>query len=192
MSLFFKSLPYIEMKWYNTYGKIYGVYDSVRPVLTVAEPALVKQILVKEFHKFRNRMPETDPNGRFPENMFNARDGHWKRQRLIVSPAFSSGKLRRLYPLVSECCDEFVTALDGIVSAASYRTPPAVLDLPVLMSHYAVDVIASAAFATKTHPYSHPNHPFVVKAREFGSFNRYQAFVAMIVPSFVAESRWWK
>ncbi|CAG2117805.1 unnamed protein product, partial [Medioppia subpectinata] len=61
----------------------YSVYELARPTLTVAEPALVKQILVKEFHKFRNRMPETDPNGRFPRNMFNARDGHWKRLRLI-------------------------------------------------------------------------------------------------------------
>ncbi|CAG2117429.1 unnamed protein product, partial [Medioppia subpectinata] len=111
MSTLLKSLPYIEMNWYNTYGKIYGVYGLKRPALTVAEPALVKQILVKEFHKFRNRMPETDPNGRFVRHLFNARDDHWRRLRHIISPAFSAGKLRRLYPLIGECCDEFVAAL---------------------------------------------------------------------------------
>ncbi|CAG2118361.1 unnamed protein product, partial [Medioppia subpectinata] len=193
LTALFKPFAYTEMEWYKKFGRIYGVYGLKRPALTVAEPALIKQIMVKEFHKFRNRMPETDPNDKFPRQMFNARDGHWKRLRLIMGPAFTSGKLRRLYPHVSECCQEFMANLDGIVSAAadSGRTQ-AVVELPVLMANYSVDVVASAAFATKSHPYSHPNHPFVAKVREFNAFNRFQTLATMCLPALVTRSRVWK
>ncbi|CAG2115974.1 unnamed protein product, partial [Medioppia subpectinata] len=41
---------------YKTYGKIYGYFDGNKPVLSVAEPELIRDILVKDFHKFVDRV----------------------------------------------------------------------------------------------------------------------------------------
>ncbi|CAG2114949.1 unnamed protein product, partial [Medioppia subpectinata] len=91
LSLLLTAKPYIEMQWYNRYGRLYGLYYSSKRTLTVADPALVKQILVQEFDKFRNRTPEWGqkdaPN--YPKHIATARDGHWKRLRLVMSPTFT-------------------------------------------------------------------------------------------------------
>ncbi|CAG2101756.1 unnamed protein product [Medioppia subpectinata] len=101
LSLFLTPKPYIERQWYNSYGRLYGHYELGKRTLTVADPELIKQILVKEFDKFRNRLSKESrkiaPN--MPKHLFNSNDDEWKRLRLIVSPAFTSGKLKRLYPL---------------------------------------------------------------------------------------------
>ncbi|CAG2181348.1 unnamed protein product, partial [Oppiella nova] len=94
-----KARPSVELEWYKTYGKLFGVFTFAKPKLTVADPELIKQILVKDFSKFRNR---GDTAGRHPvisKNMFNSRDDDWRRVRAIASPTFTSGKLRKMYAL---------------------------------------------------------------------------------------------
>ncbi|CAG2113729.1 unnamed protein product, partial [Medioppia subpectinata] len=191
LSLLLTAKPYIEMQWYTRYGRLYGLYYMGKRVLTVADPALVKQILVQEFDKFRNRTPESGEHvvANYPKHISTARDGHWKRLRLVMSPTFTPTKLRRLYPLVEECCNEFMAALAGRVSTSSSSGRPTEVDLKQVMADYSMDVIASAAFATKIHPYSQPNHPFVVNANQMFLTNRCKELVAMILPACAANSR---
>ncbi len=39
--------PQIEMSWPKTYGSIYGFYQFTKPILTINEPELAKEIIVK-------------------------------------------------------------------------------------------------------------------------------------------------
>ena len=43
-----------DVKCLKKFGHIWGRYDGVTPVLMVAEPELVKEIMVKKFDKFPN------------------------------------------------------------------------------------------------------------------------------------------
>lgn len=44
-----------ERHWQANYGNIYGLYYGTTPVLTVAEPALIRQVLETDFCSFSNR-----------------------------------------------------------------------------------------------------------------------------------------
>ncbi|CAG2108560.1 unnamed protein product, partial [Medioppia subpectinata] len=180
------------MDWYKTYGKTHGFYEWGAPILTVSDPELIKQILVKDFYKFRNRRPVPGKGtGVFSKTMLTARDDHWKRIRAIASPTFSSYKLKRLYPLIDECCRDFLAALDRDVSTGQTE-----VDLKRVMGAYSMDVIASTAFATKTHPYFDASNPFVMKANRVMtivfSLITWQTFVAMILPTCLTKTPVWK
>ncbi|CAG2119941.1 unnamed protein product, partial [Medioppia subpectinata] len=109
--------PVVEMEWYKTYGRLFGLYAMLgKPALSVADPVLIKQILVKDFYKFRNRKPALSTSPIFSKIMFSARDDDWKRIRAIASPTFTSAKLKRMYPLINECCRDFMAALHTDVS----------------------------------------------------------------------------
>ncbi|CAG2109757.1 unnamed protein product [Medioppia subpectinata] len=169
-----------------TYNR--GVYDFGKPVLRVSDPVLIKQILVKDFHKFRNRIAKPSTSPVLSVTMASARDGQWKRIRAIASPAFTSAKLKHMYPLVNECCRDFLAALHRHVSTSGRIE----VELKHLMSDYTIDVIASVAFATKTNPYSDPNNPFITKAKAMLSKNPMQILLIRILPTFAIKSRLWK
>ncbi|CAG2119242.1 unnamed protein product [Medioppia subpectinata] len=158
-----------------------------KPSLMVADPELIKQILVKDFYKFRNRRPVPGRRGPFKNIMFSARDDDWKRIRAIASPIFTSGKLKHMYPLINECCRDFLAALDRDVSTGGTE-----VELRQLMGYYSMDVIASTAFATKTNPYSDPNNRFITTANGIFNQNPWKILLSTILPTFVINSRVYK
>ncbi|CAN8008329.1 unnamed protein product, partial [Ixodes pacificus] len=41
--------------------------------------------------------------------------GRWRELRTLISPAFNSSKLKRAFPMMNECTDEFLEILDKTV-----------------------------------------------------------------------------
>ncbi|CAG2119371.1 unnamed protein product, partial [Medioppia subpectinata] len=179
-----KFKAFVEMEWYKTYGPVFGIYECERPVLSVADPVLIKQILVKEFHKFRNRAESAERTAALGINLFMARDGDWKRIRAIASPAFTSGKLKHMYPLINECCRDFLAALDRDVSTGRRE-----VELKQLMIAYTRDVIATCAYSIKIDAYCGPNNPFVSKEYPFSPPNPLITLLSKMVPKWVANNR---
>lgn len=50
-------------EWVNEYGKVFGSYLFMRPVISVADPELIKQMIIKDFHHFTNRFTIEGKNG---------------------------------------------------------------------------------------------------------------------------------
>ncbi|CAG2117779.1 unnamed protein product, partial [Medioppia subpectinata] len=183
----------IDMEWYNTYGTIFGVYDCAKPVLYVSEPALIKQILVKQFHTFRNRSLAPVLSGPVSLAIPRANDSDWKRIRAIASPTFTARRLRHMYPALDRCCAHFLAALARDVSASGGNRE---VNLKQLMNAYTLDAIATTAFAIKTDSYTDPNNPFIATANRISnlifSTNDWHKILAMILPTFLTNNSMWK
>ncbi|CAG2170770.1 unnamed protein product [Oppiella nova] len=177
LSLSLNPRPLVELEWYKKYGKIYGTYISGKPRLTVAVPELIKQILVKDFHTFRNRSTEKGASSQ------RSRDENWRRVRAIVSPTFTSGKMRRMYPLISRCCEDFLNSVDRDVTNGMIE-----VELKRLMGAYTMDVIVSCAVATKTNTYADPNNPFTTRAFTFVNHPVWKGVLAMLLPSVIVNT----
>ncbi|CAG2168056.1 unnamed protein product [Oppiella nova] len=149
-------------------------------MLTVADPQLIKQILVKDFNAFRNR-PALPGHDRL--TLSKARDNYWKRLRAIVSPTFTSTKLRGMYALINHCCEDFLNTLDKDVSNGMNE-----VELTRLMGAYTMDVIASCAFATKTNTYADPNNPFTTKANNLLNVPVWKGMLSYLLPSFIVNT----
>ncbi|CAG2107869.1 unnamed protein product, partial [Medioppia subpectinata] len=52
---FFKPMTFVDVQRFKVFGKIYGLFNGNKPVLSIANPALIQQIMVKDFHLFSDR-----------------------------------------------------------------------------------------------------------------------------------------
>ena len=80
-----------------------------RPLLMINDPDLIRIILVKEFNKFTDRglyhNEKVDP---LTGNLFFLGGERWRYLRAKLSPTFTSGKLKQMFPLMKEVGDELI------------------------------------------------------------------------------------
>lgn len=104
------------------------------PHLVVNDPELIRLILAKNFSNFMNRgfhCSETkDPlSCALPRQQGDK----WKKLRSKLSPALTSGKLKLMYLLLGEICNELLRVMDDCLRKSE------VIEVTDLISRFLVD-----------------------------------------------------
>lgn len=105
---------------------------------------LAKNILIKDFSNFADR--GQFHNGRddpLTQHLFNLDGKKWKDMRQRLTPTFTSGKMKFMFPTVIKVSEEFVKVITEQVPAAQNG---AVLEIKELMARFTTDVIGTCAF----------------------------------------------
>lgn len=124
----------------------------------VRDPALIKQLGVKDFDHFENHVG-LDSDGidvLFESGLFMLRGEKWRHMRGTLSPAFTGTKMRQMFQLVVDCAD--TTVAHFTQNAAKGQSLP--VEIKDLFTRYSNDVIASCAFGIKVNSIEHPNNEF--------------------------------
>lgn len=119
-----------------------GIYSVKMPILVVKDPELIKQILIKDFSYFTDHgwfasNPDHEP---LLNNIFHMQGDVWKHMRNKLSPAFTSGKMKMMFPIMSGCARELKLSLENISKGSG------TFEARELMSRFAVDIIVNAVF----------------------------------------------
>ncbi|GFR02551.1 cytochrome P450 3A24, partial [Trichonephila clavata] len=83
----------------------------------------------------------------------------WKRIRTIVTPTFTTGKLKRMMGIFKECAE---TLVENFKTATKDGSP---VEAKGIYGGYSMDVIASSAFSTKIDSHRDPENLFALTAR---------------------------
>lgn len=73
-------------------------------------------------------------------HLFNLKGRKWKGLRSKLTPAFSSSKLKRMFHLLVECCEEFQKLIDANCNIGQ------IIEVRELAAKFTIDVIGSCAF----------------------------------------------
>ncbi|XP_023239202.1 cytochrome P450 3A5-like isoform X1 [Centruroides sculpturatus] len=165
-----------EQEWYNKYGKIFGIYEGSNPALVVADPELVKDILVKDFPVFPDQRELRFGDPILDKGLFMQSGERWKALRTMMSPSFTSGKLRMMSKLMEECCQILI---DNLKEAAMENRE---IDITQYASTFTMDAIARCAFGIKIDSRKDPSNPFVTAGRESVSPVPWRFIVANLFP----------
>ncbi|XP_033730939.1 cytochrome P450 3A2-like, partial [Pecten maximus] len=150
--------------------------------LVVADKEMLKEILVKQFNNFPDRMTFEDFNGDMERSLLNTKGDHWKHDRGVITPTFSSGKLRKMMPLVQEACGTLVkTCRNSMINGDGGQ-----VEIRRLFGGFTMDVISSTAFGIHVDSQENPNDLFVTHAKKMFDISLASPAVLMIMlfPSF--------
>jgi len=91
-----------------------GHFEGRRPRLIVLDPELIKHIMVRDFQHFVDRPSINLRDNPYIQNMLlNMKGQHWKSVRALLTPTFSSGKLKAMENLVEQCGKHMETFLQN-------------------------------------------------------------------------------
>lgn len=137
-----------------------GFFLLRQPTLLIRDPELVKAIIVKDFDYFIDRTfhPDEDTDPLAGRNLFGMRGIKWRYLRNKLSPTFTSGKMKMMFPLVAACSEELGELL------LKHAKKGEIVELKDIAARYTTDVIATCAFGIQCHSLKNPNAEF----REIG------------------------
>lgn len=150
---------------FEKYGKIWGIFDGRQPVLAILDPVLIKTILVKEcYTNFTNRR-NFRLNGILESALNVAEDEKWKRIRTVLSPTFTSGKLKEMFPIIKLYGEKLVKNIEKKVANDEFVT------VKDIFGAYSMDVVVSTSFSVDIDSMNNPNDPFVTNIKKFLKFS---------------------
>nr|CAH7744905.1 unnamed protein product [Callosobruchus chinensis] len=132
------------------------------PTLLVNDLDLIKTICVKDFDHFSNHrtfVPE-DVDPLFGKNLFALKDQRWREMRAILSPSFTSSKMRGMFTLMSDCAEKWVDFF------MNKNQDVIELDMKDSLTRYTNDVIATCAFGIEVDSLNNPDNNFYVMGRK--------------------------
>ncbi|XP_049271533.1 cytochrome P450 3A8 [Rhipicephalus sanguineus] len=160
LRIFYEPFYVVDDERYQKLGRVFGIYEGGKPTLLVGEPELVKQVLVKDFPLLGNRRTVRNFEPLMDNMMLVAPVEKWRKIRASASPAFSAGRLRRMYELVQACTE--ITS-DHLENAARQNKE---VDLKQLYGKFALDVVARCAFGTTLDSHTDSGKKVATEARK--------------------------
>ncbi|XP_059469940.1 cytochrome P450 9e2-like [Neocloeon triangulifer] len=167
-------VQYAEIK---ASGKGYGgIYEFMTPTIMVVDPEIIRKVTVKDFEHFAERRTpdmadDTDPL--FHRSLVSLRSDEWKEMRNILSPAFTTSKLRGMFPLVSKCSREFAKSLE------KYAESGEPVEMNKLFNRMANDVIGSVAFGHESRAIEDEKDEFFIMGQRLKNFSGLRYFIVV-------------
>uniref|UniRef100_A0A8C3QLC3 Cytochrome P450 3A n=1 Tax=Cyanoderma ruficeps TaxID=181631 RepID=A0A8C3QLC3_9PASS len=165
-----------DTECFKKYGKVWGIYDGRQATLAVTDPQIIKSVLVKDcYTTFTNRR-RADLAGVLTNAISLAEDEHWKRLRTVLSPTFTSGKLKEMLPIMKHYGEVLVKNVQKQVKEDSS------ISVKDIFGSYSMDVVTSTSFGVNIDSMNNPKDPFV---REMKKLVKFDFFSPVFILSFV-------
>ncbi|CAH0559421.1 unnamed protein product [Brassicogethes aeneus] len=168
-------------KEYEGYPFI-GVYKMMTPCLLVRDPEFLKCIYVKNFKSFMNNDffidEKVDPV--MGKNPFFSRDNIWKERRALLTPNFTTSKMKTVFPLLENVSQKAVSYINKQIDCGENC-----LESKNLCTKITLENVASCAFGLEANCFNDPNCDFQDIANKFMSPDKWQAFkliIATVIP----------
>ncbi|KAJ3614310.1 hypothetical protein NHX12_017884 [Muraenolepis orangiensis] len=173
-----------DQECFNKYGKTWGIYDGRQPVLCTTDISMIKTVLVKECYSVFTNRRNFRLNGPLYDAVSIAEDDHWKRIRSVLSPSFTSGRLKEMFDLMKQHSANLVSSMQKKADKNE------VLELKEFFGPYSMDVVTSTAFSVDIDSLNNPSDPFVVNIKKMLKFDFFDpvflliAFFPFMAPIF--------
>ncbi|KAH8320057.1 hypothetical protein KR074_012526, partial [Drosophila pseudoananassae] len=176
----------IFIDYYNKYRKtgnpFVGFYFLHKPAAFIVDPQLAKNILIKDFSNFMDRGQfHNERDDPLTQHLFNLDGKKWKDMRQRLSPTFTSGKMKFMFPTVIKVSEEFIKVMTSQVPASQGG---AVLEIKDLMARFTTDVIGNCAFGIECSTLSNPVSDFRTMGQKTFTELRHGQLLTMFQFSF--------
>lgn len=147
-----------------------GLFTFAKPVYMPLDVNIIKRILLNDFDHFVDRgMYYNEKHDPLSAHLFFLEGAKWKNLRAKLTPTFSPGKLKTMFPLVIE----HVLQLKEAMNEASLSGEA--IDIKTMLGNYSADIVASSAFGLDCNSFKNPNSEFRRKVQRYFSYTKIDA-----------------
>lgn len=161
-------------------GPFGGVFFMIKPAILATDLEFIKKVLIKDFAWFDERggyyNKEDDP---LSAHLFSLNGKEWRKLRSKLSPTFTSGKMKFMYPTIIDVANRFKTILKETVGEDGQ-----VIEIKEVLARFTTDVIGTCAFGIECNSLSDPNAKFLHMGRKIFVEPRHKPFVLGLIDSF--------
>uniref|UniRef100_A0A6Q2X6U9 Cytochrome P450 3A n=1 Tax=Esox lucius TaxID=8010 RepID=A0A6Q2X6U9_ESOLU len=169
-----KGFTRFDTECFQKYGRIWGIYDGRQPVLCTMDRTMIKTILIKEcYNNFTNRR-NFHLNGELYDALSIAEDDAWKRIRSVLSPSFTSGRLKEMFGIMKQHSSNL---LNGMKKQAEKGQA---IELKEFFGPYSMDVVTSTAFSVDIDSLNNPSDPFVSNVKKMLKFDLFNPLFLLV------------
>ena len=178
-----RSGPEFLTSLYNEYKNepLVGFFVFGSPRLLVKDINIIKSILIKDFDVFCGRgLTINEDIEPLAAHLFNLDGSRWKTLRHVLSPLFSSGKIKNMFYLINDCADNLERSLRELLKKSD------VIDVSEMAARYTTDVIGSCMFGINAGALDQEDNAF----REIGT-KIFDQNIVVYVKRLLRESSPW-
>ncbi|KRT80275.1 cytochrome P450 [Oryctes borbonicus] len=157
------TLGEFSIQYYNTMkarkAKHTGCYFLHRPVYVPMDLDIVKRIMQIDFNHFTDRggyVNEKDEP--LTATVFNLGGQRWRDLRVKLTPTFTSGKMKLMFPIMVQLSKELTQTLQEECKSSD-------IDVKDISARFTTDVIGNCAFGLDCNSLKDPNTEFRVQGR---------------------------
>ncbi|KAK9540654.1 hypothetical protein VZT92_003094 [Zoarces viviparus] len=159
---------------FKKYGKVWGIFDGRQPVLCITDPAMIKAVLIKECYSLFTNRRNFRLNGQLYDAVSIAEDDQWRRIRSVLSPSFTSGRLKEMFSIMKHHSANLTSSMK---KKADKDEP---LELKEFFGPYSMDVVASTAFSVDIDSLNNPADPFVTNIKKMLKFDLFNPLFLIV------------
>lgn len=141
----------------------FGMFVFDEPYLVLKSPQLIKHVMIKDFNNFSDRTVACPDHNNVTKNfLFFMRNPEWKTNRVQLTPVFTSGKLKYMFPtavLVSDRLQKYLANNLGVLEAKE------------IAAKYSTEAMARSFFGINAHCFDDENAMFRVLGRKIFDFS---------------------
>ncbi|XP_037903307.1 probable cytochrome P450 6a18 [Hermetia illucens] len=175
-------------KLYNLRGEcpFVGGFFLFKPVVVATDLDFVKDVLVKDFNNFHGRgIYVNEKDDPLSGHLFSLDGPKWRSLRMKLSPTFTSGKMKFMFPTIVDVSEQFNQSLGEMLHDNSE------IDVKEILSCFTTDVIGTCAFGVECNSLKDPNAVFREYGRKIFQPSKLRALTVVLfrIPKLAAALR---
>ncbi|KOB66959.1 Cytochrome CYP6AN4 [Operophtera brumata] len=164
-------MVYVGVELYYKYPneKMVGYFRGRIPELIIRDPDIIKHILCTDFPHFHSRGGfESSNHDPLMQNLFFMIGGKWSILRQRISAAFSTAKMKAMFPLVLKCSEKIQETAENLVMGENE------IDAYDLMARYSMECIGSCGFGVELDAIRADHSDFMKESKLFFNKTKWQ------------------
>lgn len=172
-------------------GPISGIYLYNTPIGLITDLELIKQVLIKDFSTFQDRgLYFNEKDDPLTASVLTIAGERWRRLRQKLSPTFTSGKMKYMFPLVLDVGKELDAVLSDHIAERGNQSIH--IEFSELFARFTTDVIGSCAFGIECNSLRNPKSEFRRMGQRAVEVQKYSATIQLVISANQKLCNWLK
>ncbi|XP_018368166.1 PREDICTED: cytochrome P450 9e2-like, partial [Trachymyrmex cornetzi] len=168
-----------KIYYFNRDAKYIGFYATTKPVLMLRDPEVIKDVVIKNFDTFTNNPALADTNDYvLSQNLFGLQNAKWRHVKNLLSPFFTSHKLKTIFTLMSKHAADFAELMLTLPADKSD------VNMKDIFDRYTNDVVALCIYGMKIDSIRNPTNKFYVCGKDITYMSAIRSIKYIFIRTF--------